>query len=66
MNAVSRPDLSPDELAVRLYQQEQVAEFGLFALGNPSLDAILDKVCVVASDGLQTDFAKVLRRPARD
>ena len=65
MNAVSRPHLSPDELAVRLYQQEQVAEFGLFALGNPSLQAILDKVCAVASDGLQTDFAKVLRfRPA--
>ena len=65
MNAVARPNLSPDELAVRLHQQEQVAEFGLFALANPSLDAILNQACVVASDGLQTDFAKVLRfRPA--
>lgn len=61
MNALARPNLSPDELAVRLYQQEQVAEFGLFALSNPSLDAILDQACIVASDGLQTDFAKVLR-----
>ncbi len=61
MKAALRPDLSPNELAVRLHQQELVARFGLFALANPGLDAILAEGCVVASDGLQTEFAKVLR-----
>lgn len=62
MNAALRlSDFSPDELAMRLYQQEQVARFGLFALAAASFDEILTEACVVASDGLQTELAKVLR-----
>jgi two-component sensor histidine kinase len=65
--AVSVRDLHPDELAVRLGQQEMVAGFGLFALGPAGLEATLDEACRVASSGLRTEFAKVLRfQPASD
>lgn len=60
MTLVSR-SLSPDELAVRLHQQELVAGFGLFALSGPELQALLHEACVIAAEGLQTRLAKVLR-----
>lgn len=60
MSATPR-NLEPDELLVRLQQQEMVAEFGMFALGLAGLDAVLTEACRVASLGLRTDFAKVLK-----
>ena len=63
--AASVRDLQTDELVIRLGQQGMVADFGLFALGPASLDAVLAEACRIASAGLQTEFAKVLRfRPA--
>ncbi len=53
-------DLSSPELSLRLQQQELVAEFGRFAMETDSLQAILDRVSVVAARGLGTVFAKVL------
>ena len=66
-SAVSVRNLPPDELVMRLMQQEMVAEFGVFALGPVSLESVLAEACRVASTGLRTEFAKVLRaRSASD
>ncbi len=54
-------DLSPAELALRLHQQEQVAQFGISALSATALQPVLDEACAVAAAGLRTRFAKVLR-----
>ena len=59
--AASAANLQPDELVTRLQQQEMVAGFGVFALGTAGLDAVLAEACRVASAGLNTPFAKVLR-----
>ena len=60
-------DLPTDELALRLGQQELVAGLGLYALGAPPVDRLLNETCRVAALGLGTQFAKVLRpRPAQD
>ncbi len=50
-----------DELSMRLYQQELVAGFGLYALRGESLDDILQQACDCAARGLEARFAKVLR-----
>jgi two-component sensor histidine kinase len=50
-----------DEFAARLQQQEMVAGFGTFALKAAELAPVLAEACRVASLGLQTRFAKVLR-----
>ena len=66
MTALAR-DVHPDELALRLGQQELVAGLGLYALGAPPLDRLLAEACRVAALGLGTAFAKVLQpRPAQD
>ena len=58
---------SYDELSVRLYQQELVAGFGLYALRGESLDDVLQQACDCVARGLGTRFAKVLRyRAATD
>ena len=54
-------NLSADELALRLSQQELVAEFGLFALAGGSIGRLLDEACRLVSEGLRTHLAKVLR-----
>ena len=55
------------EFAVRLRQQEMVAGFGTFALKATEPASVLTEACRVASLGLQTKFAKVLRfRPESD
>ena len=65
--AASVRDLQRDELILRLEQQEMVAHFGAFALQPAGVDAVLEEVCRVASMGLQTEFAKVLRfQPGSD
>lgn len=50
-----------DELSMRLYQQELVAGFGLYALRGESLDDVLQQACDCAARGLEARFAKVLR-----
>jgi len=59
--AVSVRNLQHDELIIRLEQQEMVASFGVFALNAANLDLMLAEACRVASVGLRTKFAKVLR-----
>ncbi len=44
----------------RLRQQSLVAEFGVFALQDNTLPAILRLACEIAADGLGVRFAKVL------
>ena len=57
--------MSPDELALRLQQQQFVADFGLFALASGPLKRLLDQATHIAAKGLRTQFAKVLQyRPA--
>ena len=59
--------MSPGELTLRLSQQALVADFGLFALRQGSLQGLLDEASRVAADGLGAHFAKVLRyRPETD
>ena len=60
MSAVASP-LTPDELALRLHQQELVAAFGIFALEAGALSRLLDEACRIAAEGLGTTLAKVLR-----
>lgn len=60
MSPVPALALSSSELTLRLRQQELVAEFGRFSLRNDSFQAILDRASVVAADGLEAKFAKVL------
>lgn len=49
------------ELSLRLRQQELVAEFGRFAMQAESFQGILDQASIVAADGLDARFAKVLQ-----
>src|SRR3954451_25388968 len=60
MSALSR-STSPDELALRLRQQELVATFGLLALSTPDLAAVLHEASAFSARGLNTRLAKVLR-----
>ncbi len=53
-------NLSVPELSLRLRQQELVAEFGRFAIQTDSFQGILDEASVVAAEGLEVGFAKVL------
>jgi two-component sensor histidine kinase len=65
--AVKARNAPQDEFAARLRQQEMVAGFGTFALRATELAPVLTEACRVASLGLQTRFAKVLRfRPESD
>ena len=52
--------MDSDEVALRLAQQELVAEFGLFALATGPPQRLLDEACRIAAEGLGTKFAKVL------
>ena len=53
-------NLSVGDLNLRLRQQELVAEFGRFAMQADSFQKILDEACVVAAEGLNARFTKVL------
>jgi two-component sensor histidine kinase len=48
------------ELTLRLRQQELVAAFGLFALREEMLDAVLQEACETSARGLEARFSKVL------
>jgi two-component sensor histidine kinase len=56
----SADNFTVPELSLRLRQQELVAGFGRFAMQTESLQGILDRASVVAADGLDARFAKVL------
>ncbi len=56
----STPDLSAAELVLRLRQQELVVDFGRFSMRNDDLQTILDQACVIAADGLDAQFAKII------
>lgn len=53
--------VSSDETALRLHQQELVARFGLFALSPGMFQRLIDEACRIAAEGLGTTLAKVLR-----
>lgn len=59
--AVTVRNAPHDEFTARLRQQELVAGFGVFALKAAELEPVLAEACRVASLGLQTGLAKVLR-----
>lgn len=59
MTALATAHSAP-ELAYRLRQQELAATFGLFALRDHGLDAVLAEACRVAAVGLVVKHAKVL------
>ncbi len=54
-------DSPATELAMRLRQQELVAEFGLHTLREDRLAECLNRACEIAAMALSTQFAKVLR-----
>lgn len=67
MTGVLATSYSAAELAHRLRQQELVAAFGLFALRDHDLDAVLAEACRVTAEGLAVKHAKVLEyRPDAD
>jgi len=49
------------ELSLRLRQQELVAEFGRCAMQADSFQGILDQASIVAAEGLEARFAKILQ-----
>ncbi|NOG74176.1 sensor histidine kinase [Roseicella sp. DB1501] len=51
-----------DAVARLLLQQRAIAEFGLFALREPTLQPALDEAARLASEGLGCPLAKVLER----
>ena len=65
--SVAPARMTTDEALLRLRQQHLVAEFGVFALMRGELQRLLDEAARIASEGLQTQFAKVLQyRPVSD
>jgi two-component sensor histidine kinase len=54
------PNLSVPEMNWRFRQQDLVAGFGRFALQTDSLQRIFDEASMVAAEGLDARFAKVL------
>ncbi|MGB3724015.1 MAG: histidine kinase dimerization/phosphoacceptor domain -containing protein, partial [Pacificimonas sp.] len=52
------------QLKLRLKQQSLVADFGRFALETDDIDAVMTKASVLAAEGMNVEFAKVLRKQA--
>ena len=67
MAVLEQAKLSPAELAMRLHQQDLVAQLGLLALSGVEPGWLIDRACVVAAEGLRASMSKVLQyRPATD
>lgn len=49
-----------DELAYRLRQQELIARFGRFALGDRNFDALLQEATRLCAEGMQSELCKVM------
>jgi len=55
------PDVSVEALQLRIRQQQLLADFGVLALKGTPFPDLLDRAARLAADGLQADFAKVLK-----
>src|SRR5262245_19380610 len=60
------PDPPPNQLSIealrqRIRQQEILADFGVLALKGTPFPELLDQAARVVADGLQAEFAKVLK-----
>lgn len=58
---VSDRVLAQHELERRLRQQRALAEFGVFAFGEASLKAVMQRACEIAADVLDVPLTKILR-----
>jgi two-component sensor histidine kinase len=54
------PDLTLRALALRIRQQEILADLGVMALQNPSFTDLLDWTAERVAEGLRADFSKVM------
>lgn len=55
------PDVSVEALRLRVRQQQLLADFGVLALKGTPFPELLDHVVRLAAEGLEADFAKVLK-----
>jgi two-component sensor histidine kinase len=55
------PDVSVEALRLRVRQQQLLADFGVSALKGTPFPELLDQATRLAAEGLQADFAKVLK-----
>lgn len=58
---IPEPELSVEALRLRIRQQQILAEFGVLALKGTALQELLDQAARFAAEGLNADFAKVLK-----
>jgi two-component sensor histidine kinase len=58
---MAEPELSVEALRLRVRQQELLSEFGVLALKGTPFPELLDHAARLVADGLQADFAKVLK-----
>lgn len=60
------PDLSVEALRLRLRQQQILSDFGVLALKGTPFPELLDHAASLVAEGLQADFAKVLKYIPQD
>jgi two-component sensor histidine kinase len=58
---VPNNDLTQRSLMLRVRQQEILAELGVTALQGAGFDALMDRTAVLAAEGMQAEFSKVLQ-----
>src|SRR5881392_688527 len=57
----TEPELSVEALRLRVRQQEMLSDFGVLALKGTPFPELLDHAARLVADGLQAEFAKVLK-----
>src|SRR5690242_1657765 len=57
---VSNGELTQRSLMLRVRQQEILAELGVTALQGAGFDALLNRTAVLAAEGMQAEFSKVM------
>src|SRR5947207_2167755 len=57
----AEPELSVEALRLRVRQQELLSDFGVLALKGTPFPELLDHATRLVADGLQAEFAKVLK-----
>jgi len=57
----AEPELSVEALRLRVRQQEMLSDFGVLALKGTPFPELLDRAARLVADGLQAEFAKVLK-----
>ncbi len=55
------PELTPERLQLKIRQQQLLADFGVAALKGIALPELLDKATRLVAEGLEAEFAKVLK-----